>query len=466
MAITNTAEVATGRSTSFSEFDTLLVEDGVDESGSSSATIRPFGVRSGSHGVRDQKASWFARCGAPFLASIFTLFATFLFLKFYPLAEGVHGTRMYPVRLGCNETPARVVVFKNATCAPCKECDTLAPATGVPTVAPTTSAPTVAPTTSAPVTKVPTCEAGTESASSVLLIPYWWNNTKAKRKAVQAVINGNGIIINFHVTHHAGTAMYQQAVATGLRTDGLNGIYDPRRGDSPEMTENRWISPTEDGRSGKTIRNGPGLRQWASIEPGFSGRFAPETVPWDSERVVFITAWRHPITRLLSLAGTPDREFPEMNYECSTKRLDCPGDFTNFVRKGQKYNDNYALRMLADKYKGFPPLTVNDLEVAKARLRNFSLILIDEWMPETSKLLCAFLKWKDCTSRLGSKHVTKPNTLKSKSPRERIQNDSLYADLLERNRLDIELYHYARTLALEQMRAFGIDPQQALADPF
>ena len=301
-------------------------------------------------------------------------------------------------------------------------------------------------------------------ASSRLAL-YFWNNTEAKRKARKAVIEGNGIIINFHVTHHAGTSLYAQAMVNGLRSDGLNGIYNPHAGDTPKQTENKWLSSTVDGRAKKLRRNGPGLRQWASIEPGFSRTFGPETVPWDSERVVFITVWRHPMTRLLSLAGT-EKKFPEINYRCSVHRLDCPADYTNYVQNGRKYNDNYALRMLANKYHGLPPLTVADVEVAKARLRNFSLILIEEWMPETSKLLCAFLKWKDCTSVLGKKRTVSPTALKSKSPRERIQNDTLYADLLERNRMDIELYHYARTLALEQMSAFSISAPNAMADAF
>ena len=96
-------------------------------------------------------------------------------------------------------------------------------------------------------------------------------------------------------------------------------------------------------------RNGPGLRQWASIEPGFSRTFGPETVPWDSERVVFITVWRHPMT-LTPLISRNREKVSEINYRCSVHRLDCPADYTNYVQNGRKYNDNYALRMLANKY--------------------------------------------------------------------------------------------------------------------
>ena len=43
------------------------------------------------------------------------------------------------------------------------------------------------------------------------------------------------------------------------------------------------------------------------------------------------------------------------------------------------------------------------------------------------------------------------------SARDRLNDDSLYAALMERLHFDYELYHYARELCLRQMIANGIE---------
>jgi len=64
----------------------------------------------------------------------------------------------------------------------------------------------------------------------------------------------------------------------------------------------------------------------------------------------------------------------------------------------------------------------------------------------------------DCTPEESARswaHKKKWRARQQESNRKMIMNDTIYVDLLERNEYDIELYNYAVSLNLEQMRRHG-----------
>jgi hypothetical protein len=97
-------------------------------------------------------------------------------------------------------------------------------------------------------------------------------------------------------------------------------------------------------------------------------------------------------------------------------------------------------------------------------MRQFTVILILEWLTHSAPLLCTVLQRDTCAlepprkSKAFKKVVTGENSGVSyvNSTRKAFESDQAYAFVLERNRLDMELYEFAVELNLKQLRAFRL----------
>ena len=143
----------------------------------------------------------------------------------------------------------------------------------------------------------------------------------------------------------------------------------------------------------------------------------------------------------------------------------------------RKEVDNYALRWLtgskiADDGDRFaaPELTHADLEEGKGILRKMSVILTVEWFPQSSRMLCVVLGWcahyEAQDHRRGDLVGHASKKASSFSPRVRINDDALFSELTEKLSFDLELFHYARDLCLQQMIAHGLEVDVASLKPF
>ncbi len=147
-------------------------------------------------------------------------------------------------------------------------------------------------------------------------------------------------------------------------------------------------------------------------------------------KILFVTTWRNPIVKL--------------HYR---KAWGVQWWLT-------RQTNNYYLRKMVGKGSSTSMLTRQDVELAKQRMRQFTVILILEWLTHSASLLCTVLQWESCD--VESQHHKSTPTAHVNSTREGFGSDQAYAFVLERNRLDMELYEYAVELNLKQLRAFGL----------
>ena len=223
------------------------------------------------------------------------------------------------------------------------------------------------------------------------------NNTVHKRQALEQLSSGNATVVNFHVTHHAGTFLFLHAKLNGLRLDGMNGIFNPNDDDSVTGTEQQIVSEWRSNITSDTFawRSRPkdakvvgGTRQWLAIEQPLP-RPDQDNIPWNNKHLVFMTLWRHPVSRALAGDGGM-QSCKGLNPKYPDQAgLEKPGDWSCWLNK--PVNDNYALRWLIGKPVSKGDVTRADLEEGVRRLELFSVILIAEWLPQSLSTLCAAL---------------------------------------------------------------------------
>lgn len=157
----------------------------------------------------------------------------------------------------------------------------------------------------------------------------------------------------------------------------------------------------------------------------------PET-DWENPRLLSIAPMRHPIDRLLS--GS------EVQIPNGTLH-----EWWNYARD-DRFTDNFAMRILSgyECCKGARTSPVF-LERAKAMVRRFTYVLDVACMDAGMKAVADDLNMQNFAlsyvKQNNHKHV-------HQSAKERIPYPEVYEYLLEKNRLDIELYEWSKTLAL------------------
>lgn len=114
--------------------------------------------------------------------------------------------------------------------------------------------------------------------------------------------------------------------------------------------------------------------------------------------------------------------------------------------------DNYFLKTLTNRYRDVTqPLNAQDLELGKAILDSFDILLIVEWMDQKDQE--AYLnKMLGTTHLMSFPHSLKTN-LKKKKGYEALIDDSTLEYLRELNKYDLELYAYAKEVARQRIDA-------------
>eukprot|EP00929_Paragymnodinium_shiwhaense_P077990 TRINITY_DN40322_c0_g1_i1.p1 TRINITY_DN40322_c0_g1~~TRINITY_DN40322_c0_g1_i1.p1 ORF type:complete len:453 (+),score=67.41 TRINITY_DN40322_c0_g1_i1:118-1476(+) len=271
--------------------------------------------------------------------------------------------------------------------------------------------------------------------------------TDGKRDSRKTLSAGTGRVhIHYHIQHHAGTMMWDCA----MYADECGPRACLRR------SQECFFSLSEEVEAQKVLERG---YTYISYEMMLPPRF-PMPFVGHRDKFFFTVIMRHPLDRLLSKTSVIDytRQFPEEMAK---------GDYTSTVLlpdkphgplRGGYPHENLALRWLAGKPSPLQ-LTLHDVARAKCRLLGFDLVISDTLSTETvQKVLCNGHHWRwNCT---GFK-FKKPKS-HNRTARERIRNDALYSVLVERHRMDFELYDFAMGLARKHLLQYGVRTKATL----
>ena len=266
--------------------------------------------------------------------------------------------------------------------------------------------------------------------------------TPQGQRQVQNFRRHNGLIVNIHITHHGGTTFCHdigRAVgAPSFACMGLRPADNVTIGDNAYPRKHPWLYQDTDPNIHTVLQ----FFRMISWEYGKRPHPALQNTNWEHDQLVSVLIIRHPLSR--ALAG--DRYFSQ--FYPGTRS---GGDGTNhsewwaFAHDGK--TDNFALHKLTDTddcCQG-ADTPVRHLRAAQALVQRFTIIL---------DLTCLGESLAAVADLLGIR-LTHPNPpTKPHAPlRDRIPFDDVYDYLQRKNRLDIELYEWAKNLSLVNCEA-------------
>ncbi|KAI2500717.1 hypothetical protein MHU86_13745 [Fragilaria crotonensis] len=244
---------------------------------------------------------------------------------------------------------------------------------------------------------------------------------------IQNYKNGHALIVNFHITHHAGTTLCRLARDNGpvpqfACMGGRNFPPRLKRYLSSKFTP--WYSNETDN-SIEKIRPVYHYVSWEyDLKP--LNRSLKDT-NWEHPKLVSIIVMRNPMDRLLTDVGRKQHVVNGTSEEW--------WEYAQTIE-----TNNYALRTITS-FEGCcnGSNTPNSyLGSAKTYLQRFTFIIDMDCLDESLTVM---------SSILGFNNTAKPG-MRRPSARERIQNDTLYDYLLRRNAMDIALYQWAKERSL------------------
>lgn len=342
-----------------------------------------------------------------------------------------------------------IVWIKKATYVPPTMAPTVQP-THFPTHSPTnkpTEQPTKAPV---PYTHMPTTSQLMTAVTGVIDVKRSYMVNERAATQIGNYRLGDALIINIHITHHAGTSLCSSigfAPSAGQNKTPSFVCWKTQPGVDkiPSNYPQGYPWKKED-----TTHNLEIVRS-AFHYVSWEFRYAPSKIQirdteWENPNIVSVLIIRHPMNRLLSADGIMSREYPNIFvYENATV-----DEWWKFAKSD--YTNNYALRILAgpdntrqyriDKDKWCCNGTNTNLihlDAAKALIRRFTFVLDIDCLKDGIDAVANILNITQLGKYRsgGTKH---PN----ETIKERINNSDIYNYLYEKNKLDIELYEWAK----------------------
>lgn len=241
--------------------------------------------------------------------------------------------------------------------------------------------------------------------SSLLSIPY-------KKLQVENYKHNKSIILNIHITHHAGTLLCGIARRFGP-TPSFNCMDDGTKDHNFDKWRQKY--------------------HYISWEYTNAPRPSLSSMDWTQPNLLTIFIARHPMDRLLSWAGLRN---PKTGVKFGHERARSAEDWDLYAHG--RWTDNYALRILSDN-----DITEHGLNKAKALASKFTFIFDQACLDLNLASLGPMIGWDNVVHNGRYHHM-------HGSPRERIHNDTLWKWLRKRNELDIKFYEWAKTMSLVQ----------------
>ncbi|CAB9499265.1 expressed unknown protein [Seminavis robusta] len=258
-----------------------------------------------------------------------------------------------------------------------------------------------------------------------------------KQQQIDNFRRGNGLMLNFHIVHHGGTT-FCQVIGRHLKAPTF-ACLGPKPEDhvGPDYPKIRpWKYNDTDDRI-QNIRQYFNMISWEFMIPPGSGKNQINETNWEHPQLVSVFVIREPISRTLAGDRFVDNNWPNLHTNGTLEEW---MEFAN----ADKHTDNYALRVLAgpDCCNG-THTDRSHFERARKQVSRFTFVLdiecLDAGMAELARVLDIDLGPPDNKPRKSHNH---------KPPSERIPYREVYDYLLERNKLDIELYEWAKARSL------------------
>jgi hypothetical protein len=254
------------------------------------------------------------------------------------------------------------------------------------------------------------------------------NFPEHKKVQIQNYLDGKSLMIDFHITHHAGTSLCQWARANGPTESfacmgGENVPTDLKKATSGAYSP--WLYNETDDWINK-VRPVFHYISW-EYDVHQLKRSVNDT-NWEHPRLVSIIVMRNPLDRLLSDVGSH-------NVKNGTAE-----EWWQYA--GEIGTNNYALRTIMSKEGCCQGSDTSEdyVELAKSYLNRFTFIIDMDCFDQSVEVLSSIMNLThDKTPARKPAH---------KSARERINNDTLYEYLIHRNAKDIGLYKWARSQSL------------------
>jgi hypothetical protein len=283
------------------------------------------------------------------------------------------------------------------------------------------------------------------------------NNTytatsKLASQQIQNYKDGKGIILNIHITHHAGTFICNRiGRAPGTRGTPSFACMGVKPEDNVTIEDNypREQPPWTYKDTAKNIE---------LVRPFFhmiSWEFGNPNIPlknteWENPNLVSLIVMREPISRLLAGDGDVNRQYPGMMMSDGAAAKNDGGmmkenQWWQYATKDKKTN-NYALSKLANGCCQRNHTDPKHLEAAKELLSRFTFVLDIRCLDKGMKAMANILGIKQLDAH--QKRVKNNNKLPHGSNSDRIGYKEVYDYLVDSNKLDIQLYEWSKSISL------------------
>jgi hypothetical protein len=277
--------------------------------------------------------------------------------------------------------------------------------------------------------------------------------SKLAETQIQHYRQGTGLIVAIHLTHHGGTT-FCGTIGKAIGTDGSPSFAC--RVDKHFKAPDESFPDTNPWTREETAGSIRAIRQYfhfVTWEYYFKAPDPPlADTDWANPDLVSVIIMRDPISRLLAGDGWVAKDHPAVHGTNATEEEWWA--FANDTKKG--HTNNFALHILA----GDPCCNGKDsdpkyLKSAKALVNRFSVVLDMECLDQGIQALADLLG-------IEPHRNPKLKLLKRDHPpnEERIPYPNVYKYLLERNKLDIELYQWSKRQSLVDCSALR-DPTPA-----
>ncbi len=264
-----------------------------------------------------------------------------------------------------------------------------------------------------------------------------------REQQIQNFINGPGLMLNFHITHHAGTTM----CARVGRALGAPGRYcnHPAEDDKNVPTDYPNYDPWKYNDTATNIQLARQAYRFIAWEHRSPTKRSFNITNWEDPNLVSVLVIRDPISRLLAGSGDTVQKYPGLAQSRNESQ------WWAFAK--DERNNNFALRILAGHGCCDNAQTSQQhLDMAKQLVSRFTFILDLACLDENLEALAEHLQFDLYRRRYLEREQQRQRFLKSNHTHlpnsERIPFPEIYQYLKDRNRKDIELYQWAKERSL------------------
>ncbi|CAB9503299.1 expressed unknown protein [Seminavis robusta] len=250
---------------------------------------------------------------------------------------------------------------------------------------------------------------------------------------------GTGLLLNFHIYHHAGTTMC--ALFSNVAPSFVCSGPTPDDHVSDNYPRDKPWSHNDTATNIHIIRQFFQYTSWQFTEPpGFHETQIKDT-NWEDPDLVSILIMREPISRSLAGDSYITTKYPSIfTHHNATEQ-----EWWQFAHE-PTHNNNYALRILSDATCCNGSHTSHDyVEAAQALVRRFTFVVDLQCLREGLEFIVVEQLGMDTNKfQWNFVHDTQPEP----SLEELIPYPAVLDYLREKNKMDIELYEWSKTFSV------------------